>query len=110
MNGRCYLKKSEDFSLVHSGGRWQSSRIMTVKYLKNDLGYSRWGIVASKKIGGAVTRNHVKRQIREIMRGQKLKSGYDIVVLARQSITNESFSNIEHTVRSLLGKCELLVD
>ena len=110
MNGRCYLKKSEDFSLVHSAGRWQSSKILTVKYLKNDLGYARWGIVASKKIGGAVTRNHVKRQIREIMRAQSLKPGFYIVILARQSITSESFSNIDRPISTILKKCDLLVD
>ena len=59
MNGRCYLKKNEDFSSVYENGTVCHAKSFSVKYIRNNLDYSRWGIVTSKKIGGAVVRNHV---------------------------------------------------
>ena len=48
---------------------------------------ARLGVTVSRKVGNAVVRNRVKRQIREWFRrdGQTLVAGRDIVVIARFS-------------------------
>ena len=50
-------------------------------------GRARLGITASRKVGNAVTRNRVKRRIREWFRrgGRDLLAGLDVVVIARAS-------------------------
>lgn len=56
----------------------------------NHLPYSRLGISVRKKIGKAVTRNRIKRRIRELFRTQKksLPQGFDIVVIPYEEFIN----------------------
>ncbi len=59
------LKSSREFSRVMRTGVRTRSGPVTVVRLPTEIGRSRVGIVAGRRLGGAVTRNRVKRRIRE---------------------------------------------
>jgi ribonuclease P protein component len=62
------LKKSSEISrLFNEGRRWECS-CFTLIYGKNGLGWDRFGVLASKRLGNAVERNRVKRVFREVFR------------------------------------------
>jgi ribonuclease P protein component len=88
------LRSRREYVAVQHQGRRISSRFLTVLALPNTLGRDRLGIVASKKIGGAVVRNRAKRRLREMFRlrdpqsGVQGRSGYDLVVIARRELTD----------------------
>ena len=65
------------------------------------------GITVSTKVGKAVVRNRVRRQIREIYRTneEKLRCGLDIVVVARVKGRYSSYLQLE---RDFLSACERL--
>ena len=64
----------------------------------NESGYSRIGFIVSKKVGGAVTRNLVKRRFREIYRNMaKRPAGVDVVAIARAGADQVEFSLLEST-------------
>jgi len=69
----------------------------TIFIAKNSLGYSRLGITASRKVGGAVVRNRVKRLIREVFRLYKpfFPSGCDIVIAAGKNAGNLGFREVK---------------
>ena len=48
-------------------------------------GSSRLGVTVSRKVGGAVVRNRVKRRVRELFRRHpmRLLAGHDVVVIAK---------------------------
>ena len=76
------LLHSRDFQRIIAGGRRRESRSFVV-FIYRD-GSRRIGITVSKKVGNAVIRNHIKRQIREWFRGAKERCGnVEIVVIAR---------------------------
>ena len=56
---------------------------MRVKIKKNSQIFTRIGYSISKRIGTAVSRNLVKRRLKNIIGDFKLKPGWDIVVVAR---------------------------
>ena len=58
------IKKSEEIAAtIHKGNSLRLPSFI-VHFKNNDLTYTRVGISASKKLGNAVTRNRVKRQVR----------------------------------------------
>ncbi len=79
-------------------------------FLPNDLGHSRVGFVVSKRLGGAVQRNRIKRQMREAIRLQlaALKPGFDLVFIARQPIKEMPYAEMAQGLRNLLKSAGLL--
>jgi ribonuclease P protein component len=64
----------------------------------------RLGITVSRKVGSAVVRNRVKRWVRESYRkmAQAIPRGTDLVVIAKPSAANASYSATAEELRRLL--------
>lgn len=104
---------------IHRGSQYReifnhSSKI-TGRYIvlltrKNELGYSRFGIITSKKVGGAVVRNRVKRRLRALIRlyTDKIKPGCDSVIIARVRARESNYQNMEKDFLFVLKKAKLL--
>ena len=77
---------------------------------KNRSATNRVGITVGKKLGGAVTRNRVRRRLREIYRlnEEKFLPGYDIVVVARSRCVDASFQRLQSAYLALAEKAGIL--
>ncbi len=80
------IRRRKDFIRVYSEGRRHVCPEFVAFYLKTDNDLTRLGMSVGRKAGGAVTRNRIKRRIREVFRLNKhlLKPGYDIVIIVRE--------------------------
>ncbi len=99
------------FQRLYSKGTSCSDKNIVIYYLPNRLPFNRLGITVSKKTGCAVLRNRIKRLIRESYRlnETKIKSGYDIVVVARRHIVESDFHSISASFFKLMKKQDMLV-
>ena len=63
----------------------------------NELAWSRLGLTVSRKFGGAVARNLMKRRLREIFRLRRgtLPAGLDLVVNVRQGAGSTPFARLD---------------
>ena len=64
------IRRRGEFQRVFDAGRRAHGRYLTIIAAPRSGADSRLGIVASKKLGGAVVRNRAKRLIREMFRTQ----------------------------------------
>ena len=96
------LAKRPQFEQVN-GTRAKNHRtgtFCTVFFLPNGLDRKRLGIIASKKIGGAVARNLTKRKIREVFRHIKgrIEPAMDIVIISGRDLVALPVSVIEKKI------------
>ncbi len=76
----------------------------------NNVGSPRLGLAVSKKVGNAVTRNAVRRRLREIFRGalSSLGADVDLVVSARPAAAAARFDELEGEFAQALKKLGML--
>lgn len=88
----------------------QTNGLMVLYAKKNRLSQNRVGITVSKKLGGAVVRNRVRRRLREVYRlnESRFLPGYDIVVVARSRAVEASFQELCSAYLSLAEKAGIL--
>ena len=101
------IKASEDFALTIKKGKAQRDQAYVVHYSENQLNYVRVGISVSSKLGNAVVRNHIKRQIRSMCDSliEYSNHSFDIVIVAKQNYLNNSYNDNKESLRNLLHFC-----
>ena len=106
------LKKNRDFQNVYKKGKSYANHYLVMYVLKNDTERNRLGISVSKKVGNSIVRHRVTRVIREVMRLHwgEIKSGYDIVIVARPSAKDSDYGKFESAIFHLLNLHHLLKD
>jgi ribonuclease P protein component len=80
------LSRSAEFDRVFRQGRSHANRVLVVHgFPRAGEGELRLGLSVSRRVGGAVERNHVKRLLREAFEQElaRLPEGHDIVIVAR---------------------------
>ena len=105
------LKKNFQFRHVYHRGRSIANRHLVLYMVKNGTQGNKLGISVSKKVGKSVVRSHVTRLIRESYRNMEedIKTGYDLVFIARVSCADATYHEIRRSLRHLLKKQQLLL-
>ena len=104
------LRKQSDFSRVYKQGKSRGGRFAVILYKRNGLKFTRTAFVASKKVGNSVNRNRSRRLMRAAYRAiqPNVKSGYDIIFVARAAITECREPEVEKQLRKSLEGAGIL--
>ena len=99
------LRKSAEFGRIRREGRSFPGRFLLLNFLVNPIadgasgagveGATRLGVITSRKVGGAVVRNRIRRYVREVFRRDRplLRGGW-LVVVARKGAGDADFGAI----------------
>ena len=110
MQRRHRLRRSADFELLRRSGQQFRHPLAILIVRVNGDQISRFGFLASKRVGNATERNRVKRRLREVVRPRikMIQPGWDILIIARYAMTKAEFTEVDDAVSQLLRRADLL--
>jgi len=111
MKKRQRVKKNEDFQKVFKKGKSFANRQFVIYLLpKEGQTEFRVGLSVSKKLGNAVTRNQIKRYIRQSIHEIKdeLKPNMDYVIIARHQAATMDFHEVKQSLQHVLRIAKVL--
>jgi ribonuclease P protein component len=104
------IKSNRDFQRLYHRGKSAASGTLVLYCQRSRSGESRLGITTGTKLGHAVVRNRVRRQVREIYRlhRDELVPGKDLVVVVRVRAVQQGYHAMERDFLRLAKKLGLL--
>lgn len=103
------LRHKKDYNLVFAQGKSFSNRYVVLYIMEGTK--SKYGFIASKKVGNAVQRNRAKRLMREVIRKNlsQIKPNFEIICIARANIKGVSYWEVENNCLNTLKKAKTLL-
>ena len=104
------LKKRYQFNYVYKSGEHFSGEHMVLYVASSKTKNIKVGLAVTKKVGHAVVRNKVRRRLREIIKKHvpTLKQNNNIIIVARDNITEASFEKLSNEFLKLIKKANLI--
>ncbi len=100
------VKNNRDFARIINCGKKYWNDCFIIYVANNEYQNYRFGISVSKKIGNAVTRNKIKRQIRNII--DKYKNIYqndkDYIIIVRKKYIDFNFQELSDAFNNLINR------
>src|ERR1700722_3318374 len=105
------LSRASEFSLVKASGKsWTGRHLVLAILARETQAASRIGIIATKRLGNAVSRNQVRRRIREKFRLKQHRIKKEILVgtIARLSAAKAAFDELKRDWLRLVERASIL--
>lgn len=104
------LKRPAEFRRVRGGLRWATplfiiegrKRTEPTVAVPTMAAGPRFGFTITRKVGGAVVRNHIRRRLKEALRTLGtpiLRADHDYVLVASRSVHDYPFAGLQHALR-----------
>ncbi len=103
------LRTNSEFVATMKGKRLSTDGL-SLFYRQNGAGNFRVGISVGKKLGNAVKRNRLRRQLRDCIRRVlgRHAAGYDLVFVARKELSGREFSEVLLAVTGAVRRSRIL--
>ena len=104
------INRNKDFLALYKQGRFYCAKYLVLYTLPNNLKTQRLGITVSKKVGKSVTRNRLKRLVKEnyFELEDSIKEWNDLVFVLRKNQLVPSYYDIKKEMKYLTKKLDIL--
>ncbi len=104
------LRSPVEFRQINAQSRTRAHPTLLMRYRRNDLDHTRYGISTAKRIGSAVVRNKIRRRLRTILRrlANEVEPGWDILLVARAAAATASQAELDTALTGLMNTAGLL--
>jgi ribonuclease P protein component len=105
------IKKNAEFQEVFKKGKSVANRQFVVYALKKtEQANFRFGLSVSKKVGNSVTRNQVKRYLRQTLLelSQQIHKDFEFIIIARKPAASMNFTEIKSSLIHVMRLARVL--
>ncbi len=98
------LRSRLDFAALQSDSRSRTHPLLVLRYRRNDLGRTRYGISTGRRLGRAVLRNRVRRRLRHLLAAHAphVRVGWDVLIICRPPAATASDAELSEALGRLL--------
>lgn len=98
------IRKNSEFQRIIKTGKLTRTNLCYGYYVENNVQVLRIGVAVSKKIGNAVVRNKIKRQIRALVHPYVKTHSGDFVLVAKSDVLKNSFLDLTLALNRIFEK------
>lgn len=104
------IKKEIEFRQIMEQKRSFANRNFIIYIKERQKDHFRIGLSVGKKVGNAVVRNYIKRQIRETVMSlqAEMSHEFDIIIIARPNVTSLSFQEVQRNLSHVFKLANIL--
>ena len=102
------VKDSRNFEKIIKHNKSFRTKYFYIYKQNHEENIYHFGLSVGKKIGNAVRRNKVKRQLREIISQNDYQKNFDCIIIVRREINNANFSEIKEDLNYALKKLSII--
>ena len=102
------IKSNEEYNRIIKNIKPFRTKEFLIFVEKNVVDKYQFGFSISKKIGKAVIRNKIKRQIKNILDKNSYENNFKCIIMVRKGILEDSFNEIEESLNKSLSILKLI--
>ncbi len=104
------IRKNEDYVRIISNNKPFRNGYYTFFIEKNEINNYRFGIAVSKRVGNAVKRNKIRRQIKNILDEyrKRFKKDFDCIIIVDRQLDNISYNDKKEQLVKAIVQLQLL--
>jgi ribonuclease P protein component len=102
------IKESRDFERIIKKNKSFKTKYFYIYKENHEENIYHFGLSVGKKIGNAVRRNKVKRQLKEIISKNDYQKNFDCIIIVKREINNATFEEIKQNLNNALNKISVI--
>lgn len=102
------IKRNEEYNRIIKNCKSYKYKDIVVYIEWVDNSIYHFGFSVGKKVGNAVTRNRIKRQLKSILDKLSFKNNFNCIIIVRKSILEKTFQEIQDEMIELVKKLDIM--
>ena len=101
------IKKNEEYQRIIKNIKPYKTKEFLIFLEKKTTNHYQFGFSISKKIGKAVIRNKIKRQLKNILDKNNYENNFNCIIIVRKGILDCNYQQIETALNNYLDKLKI---
>lgn len=102
------IKESRDFDRIIHNNKPIKYKDYIIYIEKNNSEEYKFGISVGKKIGNAVRRNRIKRQLKSIIDQKQYKKGFNCIIIVGKEINRRKYEEMKDNYFKAIDKLNII--